>query len=82
MSEPITPDQNDHMASVKDAARRTATRAAQSAVETSQDYAEHYVAEPAKDLFSLAKEYAKEKPDVAAMWAFGLGIIVGWKLKP
>ena len=43
---------------------------------------EHYVTEPAKDLFSLAKAYAKDKPEVAAVWAFGLGVIVGWKIKP
>ncbi len=43
---------------------------------------EHYVTEPAKDLFSLAKDYAKEKPEVATVWAFGLGVLVGWKIKP
>ncbi|NND96122.1 MAG: hypothetical protein HKN47_02195 [Pirellulaceae bacterium] len=43
---------------------------------------EHYVTEPAKDLVSLAKSYAKDKPEVAAVWAFGLGVIVGWKIKP
>jgi hypothetical protein len=51
-------------------------------MELGQDAAGHYVKEPAKDLFSLAKAYAKDNPDVAACWAFGLGIVVGWKLKP
>ncbi|MCC9601749.1 hypothetical protein LOC67_14410 [Stieleria sp. JC731] len=57
-------------------------RVAEQAVEYGQGAAEHYVKEPARDLFSLAKSYAKDHPDVAACWAFGLGIIVGWKIKP
>ena len=28
------------------------------------------------------KEYAKEHPEVVALWAFGIGIVLGWKLKP
>jgi hypothetical protein len=35
----------------------------------------------AKDIFGLLRDYAKDKPDVAAMWAFGLGILIGWKLR-
>jgi hypothetical protein len=27
-------------------------------------------------------EYARERPEVIAMWAFGIGFILGWKLKP
>ncbi|QDV88902.1 hypothetical protein [Planctomycetes bacterium TBK1r] len=63
-------------------ARETAQRIATGAKEIGQDAAQHYVQEPAKDLISLAKEYAKDHPDVAACWAFGLGVVVGWKLKP
>lgn len=67
---------------VPEAARQAADRVAHSTMEAGQDAARHYVAEPAKDLFSLFKEYAKDNPDVAACWCFGLGVIVGWKLKP
>ncbi len=28
------------------------------------------------------KEYAKEHPEVVALWTFGIGFILGWKLKP
>lgn len=28
------------------------------------------------------KEYAKERPEVVALWAFGIGFVLGWKLKP
>ena len=63
-------------------ARETAHRVAESAADYGQNAAQHYVREPARDLVSLAKEYAKDHPDVAACWAFALGIVVGWKLKP
>lgn len=42
---------------------------------------EHFVTEPASDLFTVLKDYAHRKPEVAAMWCFGLGLIVGWKLR-
>ncbi|MCA9136952.1 MAG: hypothetical protein KDB00_09335 [Planctomycetales bacterium] len=65
---------------MSDQAKQTAHRVASGAMEFGHDAAEHYVADPAKDLFSLAKSYAKDNPDVAAFWAFGLGVLVGWKL--
>jgi len=37
---------------------------------------------PAEDIVEYLKTYAKEKPDVAALWCFGVGFILGWKLKP
>ncbi|WP_283432926.1 hypothetical protein [Neorhodopirellula lusitana] len=82
MSQPTTTQVNGGANLAGENARSTANRVAHSAAEATQDCAEYYVSEPAKDLFGLAKDYAKEKPDVAAMWAFGLGVIVGWKLKP
>ena len=30
----------------------------------------------------LLKEYSRERPEVVAMWAFGIGFVLGWKLKP
>ncbi len=64
-----------------DAAREKFTDVADSAASTIREAGTHYVADPAKDVFGLLRDYAKDKPDVAAMWAFGLGIIVGWKLR-
>ena len=66
---------------VRDAAREKFADVADSAASTMREAGSHYVAEPAKDIFSLLRDYAKDKPDVAAMWAFGLGIMVGWKLR-
>ncbi len=27
-------------------------------------------------------QYSRERPEVVAMWAFGIGFVLGWKLKP
>jgi hypothetical protein len=37
---------------------------------------------PAKDLIEYLRLYAQEKPAVVALCCFGLGFVVGWKLKP
>lgn len=55
--------------------------AAESAGSAARECGTHFVAEPAKDLFSLFRDYARDKPDVAAAWCFGLGVLVGWKLR-
>jgi hypothetical protein len=36
----------------------------------------------ARDIVDYLKEYAREKPEVAALWCLGIGFILGWKLKP
>jgi len=36
----------------------------------------------ARDLIEYLKEYAREKPEVAALWCLGIGFVLGWKLKP
>jgi hypothetical protein len=38
--------------------------------------------QPSKDVLDYIRAYARQKPDVAALWCFGLGIVVGWKIKP
>jgi hypothetical protein len=37
---------------------------------------------PLDDLFSYLQEYARERPEVVALTCFGIGFILGWKLKP
>ncbi len=37
---------------------------------------------PSEDIFEYLTTYAKQKPDVAALWCFGIGFVLGWKLKP
>ncbi len=62
--------------------REIVSETAESLAAGARDCTEHFVTEPAKDLLSLAKDYAREHPEVAAAWAFGLGMIVGWRIKP
>ncbi len=38
--------------------------------------------QPAKDLLHYLKEYAREKPEIAALTCFAVGFVLGWKLKP
>jgi hypothetical protein len=28
------------------------------------------------------REYARERPEIVALWCFGIGFVLGWKLKP
>lgn len=37
---------------------------------------------PVPDLVDYITDYARQKPEVAAMWCFGVGFVLGWKLKP
>ena len=34
------------------------------------------------DLTCYCREYARQKPEVVALWCFGIGFVLGWKLKP
>jgi len=35
-----------------------------------------------KGLVCYLREYAENDPAAAAMWCFGIGFVLGWKLKP
>ena len=37
---------------------------------------------PLDDLMSYVREYVKENPEMAALACFGVGFVLGWKLKP
>jgi hypothetical protein len=34
------------------------------------------------DLMDYFRQYAREKPEVVALWCVGIGFVLGWKLKP
>ena len=36
----------------------------------------------AEATLAILRQYARERPEVIALWAFGIGFILGWKLKP
>jgi hypothetical protein len=35
-----------------------------------------------EDLVTYLRNYARDRPDAAALWCFGVGFVLGWKLKP
>ena len=39
-------------------------------------------AEMGRDVVEYLREYARENPESAALWCFGIGFVLGWKLKP
>jgi hypothetical protein len=43
---------------------------------------EHNPAEIGHDLIEYLREYARDNPETTALWCFGIGFILGWKLKP
>ena len=38
--------------------------------------------QPLQDLMDYCRTYAREQPEMAALWCFGIGFVLGWKLKP
>jgi len=47
-----------------------------------QDFAGGGQLQPVDDFLEYAIQYARENPGTAALWCFGVGFILGWKLKP
>ena len=37
---------------------------------------------PGDDILEYLATYARQNPGTAALWCFGIGFIIGWKLKP
>ena len=37
---------------------------------------------PTSDLVEYFRQYSRERPEVVALWCFGIGFVLGWKLKP
>jgi len=36
---------------------------------------------PSSDLVEYFRQYARERPEVVALWCLGIGFVVGWKMK-
>jgi hypothetical protein len=60
---------------------RTAAKAATNRRKTTEEAPLADELEVARDVVDYLKEYAREKPEVAALWCFGIGFVLGWKLK-
>jgi hypothetical protein len=37
---------------------------------------------PSRDVVEYFQQFARERPKVVALWCFGIGFVLGWKLKP
>jgi hypothetical protein len=37
---------------------------------------------PSSDLIEYCRQYARERPEIVALVCLGIGIVLGWKLKP
>jgi hypothetical protein len=37
--------------------------------------------EMGRDVVQYLREYARENPESAALWCFGIGFVLGWKMK-
>lgn len=35
-----------------------------------------------KDVLAYLRDYARENPEITALWCLGIGFVLGWKLKP
>jgi len=42
----------------------------------------HGQTRPLDDALCYLRDYARENPEIAALWCFGIGFVLGWKLKP
>jgi hypothetical protein len=62
------------MATTQPAHRRTDER-------QRSDIREINPSEMGHDVIEYLREYARENPESAALWCFGVGFILGWKLK-
>lgn len=58
---------------------QTATRKSVQRLE--RDLREIEPAEMGRDMVQYLREYARENPEAAALWCFGIGFVLGWKLK-
>ena len=59
----------------KSSTKKTATRAVEESPLSDEIELGH-------DMLDYLREYAREKPEVVALWCFGIGFVLGWKLKP
>jgi hypothetical protein len=58
---------------------QTATR--KSVQRLQRDLQDIEPAEMGRDIVQYMREYARDNPEAAALWCFGIGFVLGWKLK-
>lgn len=62
-------------------ANTTATRKSDGRQRMPADLREMEPVEFGRDTIQYLREYARENPESAALWCFGIGFVLGWKLK-
>jgi hypothetical protein len=50
--------------------------------QTDGRFKDEYQLHPLDDVLAYFREYARERPEVVALTCFGIGFVLGWKLKP
>lgn len=46
-----------------------------------EDLREMEPMEVGRDMVQYLREYARDNPESAALWCFGIGFVLGWKMK-
>jgi len=59
-----------------------ATMTSSSRGDTNRAHVNEHGVRPMEDIVTYLRDFAHEQPEVAAMWCFGIGFVLGWKLKP
>ena len=54
---------------------------AHSVAHKAQDHQRGERLSPSGDLVEYFRQYARERPEVVALWCLGIGFVLGWKLK-
>ncbi len=63
------------------ASTQTANRSSNARQGRSSQAREMEPIEMGRDMLEYLREYARENPETAALWCFGIGFVLGWKLK-
>jgi hypothetical protein len=67
---------------MSNAATQSQPKPAAGVAKSNQVASQDEALETLPDLVTYATTYARQHPDVAALWVFGIGFVLGWKLKP
>jgi hypothetical protein len=59
----------------------TQTANKMSNVRQSTQMRESDAVEMGRDVVEYLREYARQNPEAACLWCFGIGFVLGWKLK-
>jgi hypothetical protein len=52
-----------------------------STIQKAQDHQPGENLRPSGDLVDYFRHYARERPEIVALWCLGIGFVLGWKLK-